>query len=76
MADQEEPGLSLWAVYLKPEVVLPSDRYVAVRVSGGEVTSDMIVAQSLDRLRELLPRGLIRLERDPEDDPSIVEIWI
>ena len=68
--------IDLWAVYAKAEVVIPRPAFVAVRVSDGEVTSDMITAQTIERLRELLPPGLERLERDPEDDPSIVEVWL
>jgi len=31
---------------------------------------------TLDELRAALPRGLHRIERDPADDPVIVEVWL
>lgn len=31
---------------------------------------------SLEDIREHLPPGKVRLERDIEDNPSIVEIWV
>jgi hypothetical protein len=33
-------------------------------------------ADSLDRLRQMLPRNLTCLPRDPNDDVVIVEVWV
>jgi len=39
-------------------------------------TDDVLVADELDGLRQKLPAGLYRMERQPGDDPFIVECWI
>jgi hypothetical protein len=36
----------------------------------------ILLADSLDALRDLLPPGLTCMKRDPNDDPVIVEIWL
>ena len=38
---------------------------------GGERT-----AATLDEARALTPEGAVRFERNPEDDPTIVETWL
>jgi hypothetical protein len=34
------------------------------------------LADTLDEVRAHVPRHCVRLERDPNDDPKIVEVWI
>jgi hypothetical protein len=34
-----------------------------------------LIANSLDELRKLLPLGLTWMDRNPNDDPVIVETW-
>lgn len=72
-------GLTTWVIYdhpadhpehivLRPWTVLGADR-----VLPGPVT----LCDSLDRARELLaPLGLHRLDRHPDDDPTITEVWL
>jgi len=36
----------------------------------------LVLADSLPELRALLPPNLIRLDRVPDDDPTILEVWI
>jgi hypothetical protein len=36
----------------------------------------VLVSDTLDAVRGLLPPGLVRLPRDTSDDPVIVETWI
>lgn len=36
---------------------------------------EVLVADTLEELHQLLPAGLVRLHRDPDDDPVIVEVW-
>jgi len=33
-------------------------------------------AGTLAELRDLLPRGLVRIARNPQDDPVILETWL
>lgn len=47
-----------------------------VGAEGHNVITAVLVADSLDALRESLPVGLTRMERMPEDDPVIVEVWL
>ena len=34
------------------------------------------VAETLDTIRELIPKNMVCFRRDQNDDPCIVEIWI
>lgn len=40
------------------------------------VSASLLVAESLDDLRRMLPPGLIRLDRQPGDERVIVEVWM
>jgi hypothetical protein len=68
------PDLSLWTVYKHP-LDYP-DKFVARRWLLDKWTPDVIVADTLEELREKLPRGLYNLGRDSRDEPQIVETWI
>jgi hypothetical protein len=35
-----------------------------------------VIRRQTNQVRAALPAGLVRLERAPEDDPCIVEVWI
>lgn len=35
-----------------------------------------LMAKELERLRLILPDGLVRMERQPNDDPCILEVWV
>lgn len=78
MGKHERNVLSVWTVYCRPRDY-PRD-YVARRFEcvgpGARPTDDMFVAASLEEIRALLPRGLIRSPRHPDDDPKVVEAWI
>lgn len=67
--------LEIWTVYRHPRDY--PDKYVARKgfVPGG-ATNDMFVADSLDEIHALLPRGLVRIPRYEADDPAIVESWL
>lgn len=48
-------------------------------VMGDELLPEVppfAVGPTLDAVRDLLPPGLLRMERQEEDDPNIVETWI
>ena len=50
-----------------------------VATASGEVKSDpepFAVSGSYSIILALLPPGLTRMERHPDDDPVIVETWI
>lgn len=49
------------------------------RAGPGTITKDatpLAVGPTLAVVRAALPPGLTRLERDPNDDPSILEVWV
>ncbi|MFL1449166.1 hypothetical protein ACI77O_12295 [Pseudomonas tritici] len=74
MADEQ---YSIWVVYDHP-IEYP-DKFVGrrweVKPEHGP-TEDILLADSVDALRQQLPAGLIRLPRNVADNPSIVETWI
>lgn len=71
---------SMWTVFAFPDDFPRS--YVARRFSvrSGRPTRDILVAPTLDALRELVQAGvdyqLHSIERDPADNPAIVETWL
>ena len=68
-------GLTTWTVYDHPRDF--PHCYVARRFEGERPTGDLVVAADLDALRQqLIERGLVCLDRDPEDDPAIMETWL
>lgn len=56
------------------------DKYTArphtVTDDGHFVGKEVLVADTLDEIRELLPPGLTMLPRQDADDPVIVECWL
>lgn len=70
--------LRIYVIYDHPSDY--PDSFVARRAFFGAVTiffeDDVLVADTLDNLRKMLPQGLICIPRDVNDDPVIVEVWI
>jgi hypothetical protein len=79
-ADAMKRGaLAIWTVYARP----PSypDGYIARlhEVAKGEpiATDKAVAGPALEPIREIfLKAGLVKLARDPGDEPQIVESWI
>jgi hypothetical protein len=80
-----DDALPIWTVYDHPRDF--PHCYVARKFLIGEEsgaalildwpTDEVITADTLDEIRELLERrGLTCFQRAPEDDPVIVETWI
>lgn len=68
-----EPN-SIWVVYDSPQEY-PS-KFVARRWIGPEPTNEVLVADDLISVREMLPLGLFPFSRNLQDNPAIVETWI
>jgi hypothetical protein len=66
--------LDVWIVYDSPSDF--PGKFVARRFQVKTPTPDVLVADTLEGLRKLLPQGLVRLERTPHDQPHIVEVWV
>jgi hypothetical protein len=70
--------LMIWTVYFNPKdfpgffVARPT---IIRPKTSGHVPMHLM-ARDLATLRTMLPGGLVRLERKPEDDPVIVEVWV
>lgn len=41
-----------------------------------ELDDEFYLGDTLDEVRAQVPRHCVRLERDPKDEPQIVECWI
>ncbi len=82
--------LPMWTVYDKPKDY-PTEFVARMSVTGrlkggiddkldrtvsGPTIGTLIKGKTLNEVREQLPPGLYRLNRDPSDDPVIVEVWI
>jgi hypothetical protein len=71
-------GLRIWTVYDHPSDF--PDCFIArlslVAADGVVVTDETVTAPTLEDLRSRLPFGLYRLDRNPADDPVIVEVWL
>lgn len=72
-------GLDLYVVYRNPRE-FPGQFVIRRQTADrGSVTIDpqpTAVGPTLDAVLSMLPPGLTRLERDPNDDPCVVEVWL
>lgn len=70
-------GLTTWTIYDHPADF--PDRIV---VRPWEVTAGKVepghawLCHSLEEARAVIPPGLHRLDRQPDDDPTIIEVWL
>jgi hypothetical protein len=71
--------LRLWVVTREPRP-FDAERYVArlweIGATYSKPTKALLVAPELESIRACLPAGLYRLDRMPEDDPAVVEVWL
>nr|DAI56795.1 MAG TPA: hypothetical protein [Caudoviricetes sp.] len=51
-------------------------KYVARLWDLQRPTGFVVVADSLEQIREAIPEGMVPFNRSGEDDPVIVETWI
>ncbi len=71
-------GLELYVVYRNPSD-FPGQYVVRRQTAGpGVILKDArpLAIGDLTQVRAALPTGLVRLERDPNDDPCIFEVWV
>jgi len=70
--------LHMWTVYERPTDY--PDGFVARLhlIGAGETRPTMkaFFGPTLQSVRDKLPRGMVRLERMPNDEPQIVEVWL
>jgi hypothetical protein len=69
--------VAIWTVYERPKDY--PQGYVArrfvIKANLPISTEETMFGLTPDDVRAQLPKGLIRIERDPEDEPQIVETW-
>ena len=72
--------LAIWTIYKgHPNYQHPDDLYVAVKALATNPPSyggEIYTAKTITDIRRKLPPGLFRINRDPKDDPTIVEVWL
>ena len=67
--------LPIWVVYERPSDF--PNCYVARLWIGETPTDELIAATDVDDIRNALAeRGLVKLDRHPQDDPRILETWL
>lgn len=75
----EVAGLAVWVVYDHPKD-FPGFFVARKQVAHArqvEITDDSFMHESLAVIQHTLEHmGLVRIPRDPDDDPVIVESWI
>lgn len=75
MPQEPDDRLSVWTVYDHPRDW--PDYYVAREWKLDEPTDNFECYRDLERLRRAMQtKGLVRLERNPGDDPVILETWL
>jgi hypothetical protein len=70
----DSSSLKMWVIYGNP-TDHPS-KFVARLWLTDKPTDTLLIADSLEEVRWMLPPGLVCLARDPNDDPKIVEVWL
>jgi ribosomal protein L37E len=74
VADAQAAGrLIFWTIYEKPHHWVVRGQETAP--GGLFVHLFAFAGSSLDEARAALPPGLVRMARNPKDDPTIVEVW-
>lgn len=66
--------LELWTIYRYPKDY--PDKFVARKFILDKPTEERLIGDTLEEVRSLLPKGLIRFDRSPNDILSIVETWM
>ena len=52
------------------------DKFIARLWDCNVPTHIMATADTLEELREKIPNTMVRMDRHPQDDPCVVEVWI
>ena len=66
--------VELWTIYKHPKDY--PNKFVARKFVLDKPTEEILIGDTLEEVRKLLPKGLTRFERNPSDVLSIVETWL
>jgi hypothetical protein len=75
---EHQSCLPMWTVY-GPNTSDYPGKYLArlcFTLPQVEMTDCLIIRDTLQEVRMKLPRGLFWMDRKPEDDPVILEVWL
>lgn len=64
----------LFTIYKSPKDF--EGKYVTRLFNVEHPTEYCVVKDTLEQAREVLPEGLTKIDRQPQDDPVIVEVWL
>jgi hypothetical protein len=69
--------LTVWTIYAHP-LDYPNGYVVAEWITDGTgpKRGTALYAPDLDAARKLIPPNLYRMNRSPDDDPTIAETWL
>ena len=67
-------GIPMWVVYDTP-IDYPHG-IIARKFVNDKATSETLTGDTIQEVRNKIPKGFVRMHRHPTDDPNIVEIWI
>jgi hypothetical protein len=72
MGSENASTTLIWTVYGSPDKFVARPCYTL----GGIMPIPVhLEAPTLEQLRALLPKGLTRTDRLPDDDPHVIETW-
>jgi len=71
---RKQTKLPMITVYEKPADY--PNQYVARVWDVNRPTRLIALADTLEEIREAIPREMCNIKRQPQDDPCIVEVWI
>ena len=74
----EDADFVFWNVCNRPAgfALEPHFQITRGNVTTVEPSAQAWHADTIEGVRRFLPHGLHRLERDPRDDPPVVEVWL
>ncbi len=73
-----ETTLEMFVVYKHPKD-FPEDyviRLWIIDAEGPKATTQYFTAKTLWEVRRFVPAGRVQLDRRPDDEPQIVEVWV
>jgi len=75
---QLQERIPMWVIYNQATSDYPGRWVTRLHLSlpNPEHTRFVLLRDTLQDIRDALPPGLTRMNRDPNDDANIVEVWL
>ena len=69
--------LPMWTITAHPsDFIQGFVARMSLTLPSPKATDCALYGESLQDVRSMLPPGLVCIDRDPNDDPVIVEVWL